>query len=137
MNDAAAADHAVAQWAVAHDIAPNAMTGPYWKVMHKKLADVVSSSYTPMYRQKLYDTMLPALKKMAEIELDQHLKHHPDVGRSITGDGATKSKVPLIDFLVHVPGKGVQLLSIEDCTEHLTEGGSKDAMYDYACLVYV
>ena len=128
-NDAAAADHAVAEWAFAHDIPPSAMAGPYWKKMNKKLANVCAASYTPMYRQKLYDTMLPRLKKMAELDTEKHLKHRPDVGRSLTGDGATKSKVPLIDFLVHVPGKGVKLLNVIDCTDHLTEGGSKDAMY--------
>lgn len=128
-NNAAAADHAVAQWAIAHGIPANAMEGVYWKQMNRKLANVVASSYKPMYRQKLYDKMLPELKKMAEQELKEHLKHRPDVGRSLTGDGATKSKVPLVNFLVHVPGKGVKLINIIDCTDHLAEGGAKDGMY--------
>ena len=133
-NNAAAADHAVAQWAIAHGIPAHAMEGLYWKEMNKKLANVVSSSYKPMNRHKLYDKMLPQLKKMAEQELKEHLKHRPDVGRSLTGDGATKSKVPLVDFLVHVPGKGVKLINIIDCTDHLAEGGVKDAMY-VPCIV--
>ena len=125
-NDAAAADLAVAQWAIAHDIAPNTMQGVYWKQMNKKIA-AAPASYTPMYPKKIFETMLPILKEQADAELASHLRHRPTVGRTITGDSATK-KVPLINFLVHVPGKGVQLLDITDCTSHMSEGGIKDAM---------
>ena len=65
---------------------------------------------------------------MAQEETAAHLKHRPTIGRTLTGDGATK-QVPLINFLVHVPGKGVKLLKIVDCTDHLSAGGIKDAMY--------
>ena len=65
---------------------------------------------------------------MSEHEIKIHLKQRPTIGRTLTGDGATKG-VPLINFLVHVPGKGVKLLSIVDCTDHLAAGGIKDAMY--------
>ena len=135
-NNAAAADHAVSQWAIAHDIPANALSGPYWKEMNRKLISC-KPSYKPMYRQKLYLKMLPDLKDMAKHELKVHLKHRPDCGRSVTGDGATKNRVPLINFLVHVPGKGVKLISICDCTDHLTEGGAKDAMYVLSvCLIF-
>ena len=125
-QDAAAADIAVAQWAVAHDVAPNAMKGPYWRQLNRKLA-CVAPTYTPMYDRKIFDKMLPELKKMAKSELAQHLKHRPTIGRTLTGDGATK-QVPLINFLVHVPGKGVKLLDIIDCSDHLSAGDIKDAM---------
>ena len=62
VNDAAAADYAVAQWAIAHDIAPNAMQGPYWRNMNKKLSKV-APTYSPMYPQKINRDMLPKLKK--------------------------------------------------------------------------
>lgn len=126
-HDAAAADFAVAQWAIAHDIAPNAMKGPYWKNVNKKLMHV-SPLYTPMYDRKMYEKMLPKLRQMAAQEVSQHLKYRPQIGCTLTGDGATKG-VPLINFLVHVPGRGVKLMSIVDCSAHLTEGGVKDAMY--------
>ena len=126
-QDAATADLAVAQWAIAHDVPPNVLKGPYWRQVNKKLA-CVSPMYTPMYDRKLFDKMLPKLRKMAESEVDEHLKHRPHIGRTLTGDGATK-QVPLINFLVHVPGQGVKLLSIVDCSGHLAEGGVKDAMY--------
>lgn len=126
-QDAAAADLAVAQWALAHDIAPNSMKGPYWKQLNRKLASV-APTYKPMYSAKIFEKMLPVVRKMADKELDEHLQYRPAVGRTLTGDGATK-QVPLINFLVHVPGKGVKLLSIHDCSDHLAAGGTKDAMY--------
>ena len=127
LEASAAADVAVAKWAVAHDISPNAMKGPYWKRMNKALR-TVPPKYSPMYDRKLFDEMLPKLKKSVDTEIKEHLKFRQRVGRTLTGDGATKG-VPLINFLVHVPGKGVKLLDIIDCTEHLSEGGFKDAAY--------
>lgn len=124
--DCSAADFAVAQWAIAHDIPANALSGIYWKNLTKKLTSV-SASYKPMNPQKLQNKMLPLLKEMAESEQKSHLTHQPDAGRTLTGDGATK-KVPLINFLVHVPGKGVTLLDVKDCTGHMAEGGTKDAL---------
>ena len=125
-KDNTAADIAVAQWALAHDISPNAMQGPYWKLMNKKLASV-GGAYKPMYPKKIFNKMLPELKKMAQVEVAKHLKHRPSVGRTVTGDAATK-KVPLLNFLAHVPGKGVKLVKIHDCSEHLEAGGTKDAL---------
>lgn len=127
MESSEGADFAVAQWAVAHDIPANAMQGPYWKQLNVALSQV-TPSYKAMNPQKLSKDMLPTLKSMAKDELSLHLKHAPNVGRTITGDGATKKGVPLLDFLVFVPGKGVALLEVNDCSEHIGEGGSKDAM---------
>ena len=126
-SDGESADLAVAQWAFAHDIPANALSGIYWKTMTKKLAQV-SPMYKPMNPQKLQKKMLPLLLQMAKMQRTRHLKHQPDTGRTLTGDGATK-KVPLINFLVHVPGKGVTLMEVTDCTGHMGEGGTKDALY--------
>ena len=124
--DCSAADFAVAQWTIAHDIPANALKGVYWKNLMRKLSSV-SASYKPMNPQKLQKKMLPLLKEMAEQEQKSHLAHQPEAGRTLTGDGATK-QVPLINFLVHVPGKGVTLLDVKDCTGHMAEGGTKDAL---------
>ena len=121
------ADMAVAQWAIAHDIPANALSGPYWKQVNTSLSQV-TPTYKPMNPQKLLKDMLPALKVMAGDELKIHLKHAPEAGRTITGDGATKKGTPLLDFLVYVPGKGVALLEVSVCTDHIGEGGVKDAM---------
>ena len=60
-------------------------------------------------------------------EQKETLTHDPSMGRTLTGDGATK-KVPLINFNVHVPGKGIALAAVIDCTEHMAEGGTKDGL---------
>ena len=126
LNDADAANHAVAQWVIAHDISPNTLKGPYWQNMNKKLVKV-SPCYKPMYPRKVFSEMLPKLKEMAKRKLQQHLAHRPSIGRTLTGDGATK-QVSLINFLVYVPGKGVELVDVTDCSEHMSEGGTKDSM---------
>ena len=74
--------------------------------------------------------MLSILRKESDDEIDMHLCHRPDVGRTVTGDGVTvtKQSVALINFLVHVPTKGVKLLAIHDCSSHLRAGGIKNAL---------
>ena len=121
------ANFAVAQWAIAHDIPANAMSGPYWKAMNAALTSA-PPTYKPMYPQKLLNDMLPVLKKMSDDAVEKHLAHAPNVGRTVTGDGATKNKVPLVNFLTFVPGKGPILMEVADCTDHIAEGGNKDGL---------
>ena len=64
LSNSAAADHAVAEWAFAHDIPAGAFQEPFWKTMCRKLGKT-SISYPVMNPQKLEKTMLPSLKKMA------------------------------------------------------------------------
>ena len=71
----------------------------------QKLVNIVASSYKPMQGQKLWQDVTRAKKKMTEQELKEHSRHRPDVGSSLTCDGVTKNKVPLVDFLVHVPDR--------------------------------
>lgn len=89
MTDNAAADCTISEWAIAHDIPPNAMSGPLWKRANKAIAKT-GPNYIPMNPQKLIKVMLPKLKAMAEKESDIRLQHQPDAGRTVTGDGATK-----------------------------------------------
>ena len=96
--------------------------------MNKKIAKV-APNYTPVNPQKLNKTLLPMLKEVAVKRRVKNLTHTPTVGRTfLTGDGATKRKVPLINFLVHIPGKGVTLLDVTDCTDHMAAGDIKDAL---------
>ena len=134
VTDETAADIAVAEWALAHDIPSNALSGKYWKNLNVKLSQV-GPSYTPMNRHKLKKTLLPVLKELAEKGRQEHLSHQPNAGRTLTGDGATKG-VPLVNFLVYVPGRGVSLLDVIDCTGHMSEGGIKDAMLVLIYLRY-
>ena len=126
-NEAKAADIAVAEWAIAHDIPANALSGIFWTTMNKKLAKV-APNYKPVNPQKLNKVLLPMLKEVAVARRQLNLSHAPTVGRTLTGDGATKRKVPLINFLVHIAGRGITLLDVTDCTDHMTAGGIKDAL---------
>ena len=128
LKDCDAADMAVAQWAIAHDIPANALRGVYWKQLNVKLSQV-GPSYKPMNHIKLKKDLLPVLRAMAKTEQQKHLSHRIEAGRTLTGDGATKSSSPLINFLVHVPGKGVTLLAVTDCSDHMSSGGIKDSLY--------
>jgi hypothetical protein len=46
---------------------------------------------------------------------------------TIVSDGATIGKVPMTNYLAHVPGHGVVFLNYDDATEHYLNGGLKDA----------
>ena len=134
-TDASAADYAVAQWAIAHDIPANALKGPYWKMLNQCISRT-PMSYTPMNPQKLKKVMLPMLRQQAMLDSEKMLKHQPEAGRTVTGDGATKDHIPLINFLGYVPGKGVTLLDVIDCTGHMAEGGTKDSLYvEWLCAI--
>ena len=54
------------------------------------------------------------LRQQAMTEQKKILKHQPEAGHTVTGDGATKDHIPLVIFLGHVPGKGVTLLGVID-----------------------
>lgn len=95
--------------------------------MNKQLTKV-APNYIPVNPQKLNKVLLPMLKEVAVQQKHHHLSHTPTVGRTLTGDGATKNKTPLINFLIYIPGKGVVLLDVIDCTGHLSEGGIKNAL---------
>ena len=50
-------------------------------------------------------------------------------GISMLGDGATISKMPLINILCMAGDNPPIVAGIHDCTEHMSEGGKKDARY--------
>ena len=54
---------------------------------------------------------------------------------TITTDGATNSKRPLSNVISFVPTVGPSLINYDDASDHLQDGGTKDARY-YAELVY-
>ena len=47
----------------------------------------------------------------------------------MTGDGATIKTVPLVNVLAAGVNNPFALLDIADCTDHLSNGGKKDAMH--------
>ncbi len=50
-------------------------------------------------------------------------------GISVYGDGATIKTTPLINILACSPGKPACVLDVIDCSNHMSEGGKKDAKY--------
>ncbi len=50
-------------------------------------------------------------------------------GLSWLGDGATIEKMPLINMLVICGDKPPAVISIYDCTDHMVDGGKKDAEF--------
>ena len=90
------------------------------------------SQYTPPNSSTISGKLLDDLNDGAAEARAEAVKVDPDAqkgGRTVTGDAATLIGHPLIGLLVHVPGKGVQLLDIINCTGHMAAGGTKDALY--------
>ena len=54
---------------------------------------------------------------------------------TIVTDGATISKRPLSNVLAYVPTHGPELITFDDATEHMQDGGKKDARYHAALLI--
>ena len=127
-SDNRTCDESVAKFIIANNIPPAVLESPEWKRMVTHLRNA-NSRWVATGRKKLTDKMLPAFKKRATKEMVAALKKNPKAGRTITGDGAKKAKTPLIDFLVFVPGAGVLLLDVIDCSLHLKQGGQKDGLY--------
>ena len=50
-------------------------------------------------------------------------------GISVYGDGATIKTTPLINILASSPGNPACVLDVIDCSNHMSEGGKKDAKY--------
>ena len=90
---AAAADIAVASWAIAHDIPANALKGVFWKNMNNKLTKV-AVNYCPVNPQKLYKVLLPQLKKLVVQRTRNILatNHRLDVPSLATGQQRTKCR---------------------------------------------
>ena len=128
MGEDGAVDDALGKFIVANDLAPNILDNHFTKAAFAALRHA-KTPYVPLSRGKFKNVILPRLKQRQQKATERHLEGRPNAGRTVTGDGATKKKTPLIDILVHVPKGGVQLLEVVDCTQHLAEGGVKDRFF--------
>ena len=57
------------------------------------------------------------------------LKEASVFGLAFLGDGATIKRMPLINILGMCAGTPPITISIQDCTDHMSDGGKKDATY--------
>lgn len=60
---------------------------------------------------------------------DRLLEQIPTYGLTVLGDGATVQRMPLINILGMSGNTLPIVLGIHDCTEHLKDGGKKDASF--------
>jgi hypothetical protein len=70
-------------------------------------------------------------------ELCNPLKDAFTFGLAIYGDGATIKTVPQVNILAASPSIPGCVLDVIDCTNHMSDGGKKDAAYIYQsqCLL--
>jgi len=86
--------------------------------------------YTPPNRNEIAGKYLDALyvthwkEQMRTLISEAHI-----FGITIFGDGATVKTIPLFNILAAGVNNPFALLDIADCTDHLAEGGKKDAKY--------
>ena len=57
------------------------------------------------------------------------LKEANTFGLAFLGDGATVKRMPLMNILAMCGDTPPITVSIQDCTEHMQDGGKKDATY--------
>ena len=60
---------------------------------------------------------------------DALLKEAPTFGLAWIGDGATVKRMPLVNILAMCGEVPPTVIAINDCTDHMAEGGKKDATY--------
>ena len=106
---------------------------------YQKLVEAIKaapSSYVPPKEKRIRTTLLD--QKYEEVltcrtaAFDEVLRK--GYALALTTDGATISKRPVSNVLVAVPFHGPELITYDDASEHLQDGGKKDARY-YAELL--
>jgi hypothetical protein len=90
----------------------------------------LGSGYKPPDRHDIAGKYLDALYVAHwKQQMKTLLSEAQAFGITVFGDGATIKTVPLVNVLVSCVNNPFALLEIADCTEHLAEGGKKDAKY--------
>jgi hypothetical protein len=86
--------------------------------------------YKPPFRQDIGGKYLDAIYETNWKEQMRTLLSEARVfGLTVFGDGATIKTVPLVNVLAAGVNNPFALLDIADCTDHLSNGGKKDAMH--------
>ena len=93
-------------------------------------AQHVNSSYKPPGRNEIGGPLLDAVYlSYHQNELCNLLKDALTFGLAIYGDGAFIKTVPQINILAASPSSPGCVLNVIDCTNHMSDGGKKDAAY--------
>jgi hypothetical protein len=95
-----------------------------------KLAKNVGNGYVLPNRRLIAGVLLDiTYEHMQDIQKENLLNQVELFGLSLYGDGATIHKMPLLNMLASGVHENVAVLDIVDATEHIQQGGKKDAEY--------
>ena len=95
-----------------------------------EIGRTLGPNYKPPFRQDIGGKYLDAIYETNWKEQMCTLLSEARVfGLTIFGDGATIKTVPLVNALAAGVNNPFALLDIADCTDHLSNGGKKDAMH--------
>ena len=129
VHNSFAMDVAYADFVFSNNLAFSITTCPKLNYL-RNLARTIPSTYTPPDRNKVGGVLLDTLH---DTYYDKCIKLLRDNGLlfdvTCFGDGATIKTVPLVNMMacgVHIPAA---VLDVADCTDHVAEGGLKDATY--------
>jgi hypothetical protein len=109
---------------------------PFSLAEDAKLAKIIEigrmhgPNYKPLFRQDIGGKYLGALYETNWKEQMRTLLSEARVyGLTVFGDGTTIKTVPVVNVLAAGVNNLFALLDIADCTDHLSNGGKKDAMH--------
>ena len=99
------------------------------------LAKGVPTSYRPPSRNQIAGPLLGLLYDEQIRKQHEQLKKDADLFKhQYCLDGATIKSVPLLNVLVSGAYNHSAVMDIIDCTDHMAEGGEKDATYVAECM---
>jgi len=95
-----------------------------------KAARLTGKDYTPPKKDAVGGDLLDTHYNEIRKENDKHLLTEADVyGMQVLGDGETIKKDPLFNVLAATRGSFPTLLAVHDCSDHMAQGGKKDAWF--------
>ena len=120
---------AIADFFHSENIPDRAASSKRFALVLKK-ARLVGDDFKPPGRNRIggelldlnYDTCMASNKELL-------LKEAPTFGMAWIGDGATVKRMPLVNVLAMCGEVPPTVVAINDCTDHMAEGGKKDATY--------
>ena len=126
---ALALDHAISDVIHCNGLSFTLSEDPKFRKMIK-LAKGVSSTYVTPSRKQISGPLLKNNYDRVMEQQDKDLLRDAEMyGLMAFGDAATIKRTPFINLLASSPSNPAACLEVHDCTEHLENGGTKDAEY--------
>ena len=119
----------LAHWVLANNYPHNTLDDPRFARALVKV-QMCGSDYRPPKRYDIGGTLLDATYESYYSEQVELLLQDADVyGISVYGDGPTINTTPKINIMASSPGNPACVVNVVDCTDHITEGGTKNVKY--------